>query len=508
MEAGRQTVTVNTPLGDTGLNTTVLINTVPIDGLPVFWIDAGERFEATLVFRAGIAHEDLPHRGTAELVHRAVLAAADPGGLDITGGVDLLTSTFRCEGTPSEVLDGLRRLEQAIASVDRSVPAVIDDLVRAERARNPVAEELLLRARYGNIGVGVAPAPRLALRDPAAAAKAAAWARRHLNRANAVLILNGPPPAGLLRGLPAGERVPLTDPAHRRRPLPACTVGPEAVVGVSLVGPPGLAFLAAVHVLVDSCEERTRDRRLFDGLALGFTRVGPRAVQALLLARGLRGPAQRTLDALVTELDRVTLHGLPVARSRAVVEELRERIVDPLGTTQLVRDAAIDWLLGAPPRRRQELLLELEHTTDDVVADMLWRIRDDAVWIAPPEVVHDRRITPVEDWTDQSVPGTTFDQVHRDPGEPPSVVVAGPAGITVRTEDRGNLTVWWRDCVLVTVDVVGRWCIHGADGTVVEVSASRFRGPVPFAEAVAGWAPPGLVVRIEDDTVRTRPVEA
>ncbi len=503
MEAGRQSVTVNpVPIN------TVPINTVLVHGLPVFWIDAGERLEATLVFRGGIAHEDLPHRGTAELVHRAVLATADPRGVDITGEVDLLTSTFRCAGTPSEVLDGLRRLEQAITSVDRSIPTVVDELVRAERARQPLAEELLLRTRYGNVGVGVAPAPRLALRHPAAAVNAAAWARRHLNRANAVLVLNGPPPTGLLRGLPSGERVPLTDPAHRRRPLPACTVGPDAVVGVSLVGPPGLAFVAAVHVLADSCEERIRDRRLFDGLALGFNRVGPRVVQAMLLARGVHGPAQRTLDALVTELDRVTLHGLPVARSRAVVQELRERIVDPLATTRLVRDAAIDWLLGAPPRRRQELLLELEHTTDDVVADMLWRIRGDAVWIAPPEVVHDRRITPVEDWTEQSVPGTTFDQVHRDPGEAPSVVIAGPAGISLRTEGRGNRTVWWRDCVLVTVDVVGRWCIHGADGTVVEVSASRFRGPVPFAQAVASWVPDGLLVRLEDDTVRTRPMGA
>lgn len=484
------------------------VNTVLVDGLPVFWIDAGERFEATLVFRAGIAHEDLPHRGTAELVHRSVLAAVDTGGVDITGGVDLLTSTYRCAGSPSEVVDALRRLEQAIASVDRSVPSVIDELVRAERDRHPVAEELLLRTRYGNVGVGVAPAPRLALRRPAAAADAAAWARRHLNQANAVLVLNGPPPPDLVPGLPIGERVPLTDPAHRRRPLPACTSGPDGVVGVSLVGPPGLAFLAAVHVLADSCEERGRSRRLFEHLALGFRRVGPQVVQALLVARGVQARAQQSLDALVAELDRVTLHGLPVARSRAVVEELRERIVDPLATTQLVRDAAVDWLLGAAPRRRQEHLLELEHTTDDAVADMLWRIRDGAVWIAPPDVVHDRRVTPAEDWTDQSVPGTTFDQVHRDPGEAPSVLVAGPAGVSLRTEGRGSLTVWWRDCVLVTVDVVGRWCIHGADGTVVEVSASRFRGPVPFAEAVAGWAPPGLVVRIEDDTVRTRPVEA
>jgi hypothetical protein len=498
MEQGRQTVTVNDPQ----------VNTMLIDGLPVFWVDAGERFEATLVFRAGIAHEDLPHRGTAELVHRAVLATADPGGVDITGEVDLLTSTFRCSGTPAEVLDRLRRLEQAIATVEHSVPTVVDELVQAERERRPAAEELLLRSRYGNVGVGIAPAPRLALRDPAVAAKAAAWARRHLNRANAVLVCNGPPPGGLVPGLPVGERVPLTDPAHRPRPLPACTVGPDAVVGVSLVGPPGIAFLAAVHVLAGSSEDRARDQRLFEHLALGFSRVGPHVVQALLIARGFHGRAQQTLDALVTELDRVTLHGLPVARSRAVVQELRERIADPLATSQLVRDAAVDWLLGAPPRRRQELLLELDQTTDDVVADVLWRIRDDAVWIAPADVVHDRRITPMEDWAEQSVPGTTFDQVHRDPGEAPSVVIAGPAGISLRTEGRGNLTVWWRDCVLVTVDVVGRWCIHGADGTVVEVSASRFRGPVPFAEAMAGWVPPGLVVRIEDDTVRLRPVEA
>lgn len=503
-----ETAPTDTAPTDTAPTETVPVNTVRIDGLPVFWTDAGERYEATLVFRAGIAHEALPHRGTAEIVHRAVLAAADPAGVAVTGEVDLLTTTFRCAGTPTAVIEQLHRLEQAIARVDLSVPQVIDDLVRSERDRRALAGELLLRTRYGNVGVGVAPAPRLALRDPAVVTRAASWARRHLNRDNAVLVLTGPPPTGLRPGLPAGERTPIPDPTPRRRPLPACTVGPDAVVGVSFVGPPGLAFLAAVHVLAESCEDRARDRRLFDGLALGFHRVGPRVVQALLLAQGLRSPAQRTLDALVTELERVTLHGLPVARSRAVVQELRDRIVDPLATTQLVREAAIDWLLGAPPRRRQELLLELDHTTDDVVADMLWRIRDDAVWIAPAEVVHDRRITPVEDWTDQSVPGTTFEQVHRDPGEPRSVVIAGPAGISLRTEGRGNLTVWWRDCVLVTVDVVGRWRIHGADGTVVEVSASRFRGPVPFAEAVAGWAPPGLVVRIEDDTVRTRPVEA
>jgi len=495
-----QVLTSGGPASDgTAGGSTVDINTLEIDGVPTFWMDAGHTFEATLVFRAGIADEELHARGIAEMVQRAAVGTLGDVVRGVAGDVELLTTTISCSGGPEASVEALGRLGQALMDPNRRRERVRLEMLAEEANRRPTAEDVLLRARFGNRGAGVAAGARNGLHHTSDAI-ACRWIDDRLTAENAVLVLTGPPPRSLRLDLPRGSRRATPLPAPRDRPVPGAIVADGRNVAVSFLGPTSIAFLAAVQVLARTTEERLVRARLASGVVSGFARVGATTTMATLVASGGDAAAQHVLDAMVAELDRVTLHGLPVLIARDAVRTIRSQVTIPVAVPGLLRSAAVDWLLGAPPRRLADLVAELDALTDDDVAEALWDASRTTIWLMPGGARPDARFAVMEDWTTAEVDGTVFEQVHRDVGEPETSVVVGPQGITLRVAGRGNLTILWPACVAATVDLGGQYRFHGEDGTILPVSASRFRGPASIGQTIENLVPAGRLVRLDDET--------
>jgi zinc protease len=469
-----------------------------IDDVAVFWTPHEGDLEATLVFRVGTADEPLPFRGITELVHRTARATATGSLRGLGGTVDLLTTSLRCTGGTGAVVDFLAQAGTLIHGREDSRVEAHDALVLEDRAWEPELEQRLLRLRHGFVGPGTGAAPRLGLYGMAAH-HARSWAHRFCAAGNAALVLRGAPPADLRIALPPGPRRPATEPATRARSWPAAVHASGTNVALALTGTTSLAFRVVVQLLVRSFRERVVERqRLATEVVAGYTRSGPRTTQAVLLVTTAHGTAQQVHEELVAELDLVNLHRFPAMVAGALVQALRAEATDPFTLPAIAEQAAVDWLLGAPPRRPAELAAELGRLTLDDLSQALWDATGTAAWLLPPHVVPDRRTVVADDRTPTALPGTVYEQAHRAEGEPRSVLVLGPHGISLGTDGEGMQVIRWSDCVAATVGAGGSWRFFGTDGTTLSVWVNRFRGPVPLQQAIASWLPADRLVQVAE----------
>jgi hypothetical protein len=205
-----------------------------VSGVLCFYADTGHPASAAhLIFRQGMADEPLPESGWLHLLEHLALLDRETLSRPIHGEVTMLLTRFAAFGGADELTHQLDRLCRWVAEPDFRLLARERGVLqaRAQQRQDPLGRSLTWR--YGATGPGVTSYAEVgALRATPELLAERAW--RVFNAANAILVLDGPPPAGLRLGLPAGEYqppVPAT-PVPRRFPAAYRDEGGLTITGV------------------------------------------------------------------------------------------------------------------------------------------------------------------------------------------------------------------------------------------------------------------------------------
>lgn len=355
-----------------------------IGGIRCFWV-ATDRptLAAMLLFRQGMADEPIGEAGWQHLLEHLALARRKHGGAQLNGHVSLLQTGFQAHGPPEDVVAFLNELTAWLAA------PVLDGLTGEARvlsaeqhARGSSPAMSALTMRYGTSGPGVGGygEPGLGRATPEALAERAA---RVFTRDNAVLILDGPPPAGLALDLPPGELLPIARAVPCEDKLPAAYVSDTGLVLSGIV--PRSPVMPLGHDLLRMrLSDRLRDQ---EGAAyapwssyepvdadraalLGGSDVHPQGLASvgdlvLMLARGLAGAPP----------DEQEVRDLAAARVRD--------LVDPYARVGVAVRAAHEHLLGRPPVTLDEMVAEVEAVTPDQIQDG-WRAFNSTLLLGVP----------------------------------------------------------------------------------------------------------------------------
>jgi hypothetical protein len=205
-----------------------------VSGVLCFYVDTGHPASAAhLIFRQGLADEPLHESGWLHLLEHLALLERESLSRPIHGEVTMLLTRFTAFGAPDELSHQLDRLCRWVAEPDFRLLARERGVLqaRAQQRGDPLGRSLTWR--YGATGPGVTSYAEVgALRATPELLAERAW--RVFNAANAILVLDGPPPADLRLGLPAGEYLPPVPatPVPRRFPAAYLDEGGLTITGV------------------------------------------------------------------------------------------------------------------------------------------------------------------------------------------------------------------------------------------------------------------------------------
>lgn len=343
-----------------------------VDGVPTYWVDSGRpTLYAALIVRAGIADETLPTTGWLHLAEHLALHDRDRGTLRVDGSVSLQTTRLAAQGDPAEVAATMTAICDWLANPVLDRVAEESRVLRAEseyRGTGDAATAML--QRFGARGPGLAgyTEPGLSRATPDGIRD---LVRRFFTTGNVALMLDGPPPAALRLGLPAGARVPLPDTPRADDPRPAAYLTPAHLV-LSGEVPRTAAATFLPTVLHDMLR---RDRREGAGGAYApwSSYEAVDAESAVVLAGS--DVAESLLPTVVhharSGLARLRSAGpLPDVVEDAVASVLQQ-LRDPYAAASFADRAASDHLLGRTTQTREELIEEVCAVTRDQVAALV-----------------------------------------------------------------------------------------------------------------------------------------
>jgi hypothetical protein len=195
-----------------------------VDGVLCFYADTGRApWRARLLFRQGLADEPLPEAGWLHLLAHLALLDRETLSRPIEGSTGMLLTTFHADGNEEALVANLGALASWLTDPDLRLLARERGVLQADAQ---LRGDPLLRSltwRYGASGPGVSSyADAGAIR--ATPELLAERCQRVFNRSNAVLVLDGPPPAGLRLPLPSGAYLAPTAAAALPRAHPASYV--------------------------------------------------------------------------------------------------------------------------------------------------------------------------------------------------------------------------------------------------------------------------------------------
>lgn len=339
-----------------------------IDGVTTFWEQGPEPLTAILMFRAGTRHETFRTAQVSHLVEHLVMSTLPKSHLDHNAQVDADTTSFYATGEPDEVVDFLARVCAGIRNLPLERVEREAGVLEAEDATSDhpaVCWSVGVRFDLGGIGLlgAAGPGPRHLSGE-----HAAAYAATHLVRDNAVLVLSGPPPAGLRLDLPDGPRPVETAarrsvfrlPALNRADMPFPTISFE----VPSMGQHD-GVLAAI--LQDRLSDDLRHER---GVAYSCEVSLLRLDDSTLVTVWTDGREDRRGEiatALWASVRDLAANGPTQAELDHAVQGTIARLTDPRNTVDWVAAEAYRHLVGLPPRRREGLHQSLAGLTTEAV---------------------------------------------------------------------------------------------------------------------------------------------
>ncbi|MFJ8473712.1 M16 family metallopeptidase [Kitasatospora sp. NPDC094011] len=356
-----------------------------IDGVPVLWAEAPGPLEAALLFGCGARDESFRTLGVTHLVEHLAMGTLPRLHHEHNASVGLTTTEFTCSGRPEQVVEFLGLVCRALGALPLERIEREAGVLAAEggRSADPVTGELLSH-RYGVQGVGLAayqgPGPD---RIPVEAVRETL--ARHFHAGNAVLVLTGPPPAGLRLPLPSGERPPRDAAQPVLRGGAAWYQEDVPSPGLALYGDlDDDALFLAVEVLANRLRETVRHQH---GLSYDVGRdtvfVGPGQGERTLVLDAREGQDQRVAELLWAETVRLARDGMSEQELAEELAGVREAFQDPRSTPFELREAAAESLFGGDYRDADTRLASLTRVTPDGARQALAQALRTAVLVVP-----------------------------------------------------------------------------------------------------------------------------
>ncbi len=338
-----------------------------IDGVLCFFVDMGRPVSsAHLLFRTGVADEPLAETGWLHLLEHLALLDRETLTRPIHGTVSMLLTRFDAYGTPEAVVERVRDLSQWMAEPDLRLLARERGVLQADAQ---VRSDPLVRSlpwRYGAQGPGVAGFME------AGAVRATPEllterAHRVFNQANAILVLDGPPPADLALPLPAGEyHAPLAaEPLPR--PLPASYVDDAGLTLSGVVRRTHVAtFLPGIleRAIHDGLRQRT------GGAYAPWSSMVEVDDQYAVVAGGSDVVPETRATAGAAGVDvlaTLVADGVPRAWLQEAIDQRLTWLRASEAPFQVAREAAYAALSARVPQSLEELVDELRETDPEEI---------------------------------------------------------------------------------------------------------------------------------------------
>jgi len=474
-----------------------------IDGVLCFWVDMGHpASRAHLIFRQGLADETLPETGWLHLLEHLALLDRETLSRPIQGSATMLLTTFSTLGTEHDLVEHLGALGHWLAEPDLRLLARERGVLQADAQlrRDPLLRSLTWR--YGAVGPGVTSyaeagavraTPELLLER----------CRRVFNSANAVLVLDGPPPKGLTLPLVGGEYLPPTPAVPVRRRHPAAYV--DDVGGLTLSGvvdrTPEADLLAA---LLERAVHDGLRQRLGGAYAPWSSRVDVDDQRAVVAAGSDAVPEMLpTMAETGFEISRrLSQDGVPRAWVQEAIDARLRVLGMPGAPLEVALGSAHAVLSDQVPKTHEELLDETRGLDPDLV-DAAARAFHTSLLIGLPEGARVRKSAPLVTFPEHEPSGVTPRHRHVDWPAELTTFAAGDQGLeTVHGQTARRLDLpevagvfAWRDG---TRQVIGR------DGSTIEMEPRQwFRGQ-ELTKALDALVPAALQVPMPDRTVTFR----
>jgi predicted Zn-dependent peptidase len=359
-----------------------------IDDVPVLWAEAPGPLEAALIFGCGVKDETFRHLGVTHLVEHLTMSTLPRLHHEHNASVTLSLTDFTASGSTAQVTGFLARVCEGLSALPLDRMEREAGVLAAEGAgvTDPTSAELL-SFRYGTVGAGLAswdgPGPD---RLPAEAVREVAAHYFHAD--NAVLVLTGPPPAGLRLPLPRGPR------PDRGKTQPVWKAGPawfRADVpgpGLTFHGDPDDPALVLAHAVL---QERLRQRaRHQEGLSyeVGGTRVptGAGHGEYTLCLDSREGQEQRVAELLWQETLRMASAGVTAEELAEELAGFREVWLDPRSASSELGEAAACLLLGLDYQDAQTRLDALAKVTPERAGQAVTTALATALLVVPSHV--------------------------------------------------------------------------------------------------------------------------
>lgn len=382
-----------------------------IDGVPVLRFSEPGPLHATLRFGVGARDETYRTLGISRLVAALAVHATRqrlPDGVEPVVSAGIEETRFTVSGTREEVSDCLEALCLALSDLPADRLDEMTHTLDGEVARSVDDPRTVgaLNARYGSQAAGLEGHERSQHHLPSAdtlLGHAAAW----FTRANAVLTLTGPNPAGLRLPLPPGER-PRRFAPQARYPRASWTHRNIDGVALSVEAPVGSVAMAVAHrILRERVTAALAGRRVSAAPAEAATALHDSVtVVRLLLASGPAGGAEdvaATMWSQALSLARDEPAPAEVARHRSLPE-------DPPPRARTLDDAARSELFGIPFLDEGSRRRALEGVTPQDVRDSWQRAMERAQLVVPEGLLlhlpgpNGRRLWCTSCWTWDEIP--------------------------------------------------------------------------------------------------------
>jgi hypothetical protein len=473
-----------------------------VSGVLCFYVDMGRPASAAhLIFRHGMADEPLPETGWLRLLEHLALLDRETLSRPIDGQVSMLTTRFAAFGGPDQITAHLGRLCDWFADPDFRLLARERGVLqaRAHQRSDPLIRSLTWR--YGATGPGVASYSEVgALRATPELLAERSW--RVFNAANAILVLDGPPPPDLKLGLPGGEYLPPATAEPVQRNLPAAY---RDDAGLTLSGVVSRTHEATFlpGILERAVHDGLRER--IGGAYAPWSSLIEVDDQHLVIGGGsdvVPEILQTVANAGVEVIRQLAEDGVPRAWVQEAVQHRLERLDYPGAVADVALESAFAVLSDRVPLSHEETLEQLRTTNPQLIdaaarelqATLLVGLAEDATLPRRVKLVsfpesepsgEGRRHSHVNwpaDLTTFSADGQIAEEVN------------GLTARAMRLDEVVSLFAW-RDG---TRQLVGR------DGSVLEMEARQWMNGEELAETLDAAVPSELHVPMPDREVTFR----
>ena len=357
-----------------------------VDGVPTFWVDTGRpTLAAALVFRQGMVDETLTTSGWTHLLEHLVLEGRGSGALHVNGSVGGTVTTFDVHGPVEGVVSHLEEVCRWLAAPRLERVDHEATVLRAEAdVRGASAAGRALGWRYGARGLGLVSYDEPGLgRATETGLVELATARFH--RANAALVLDGPPPASLRLplvqprdGQPGGGPgpAPLPTAVPCDDTLPAGYVENAGLVLSGTVARDGAGFMAA-HLLQRELRQLLRSESAGAYAPWSSYEHADAGTAVLLAGSDVQPSLHPTLvDTVIGMLERLSSEGPAEEALRDVVEATVQAMGDPYQASGLAMRAAVEHLQGRPVTTPEAHLQAVSDMTTADVAESVTQLRE------------------------------------------------------------------------------------------------------------------------------------